>query len=108
MHHVMVGIFRDLLEEGARARSFKQVVEDNALLSGPFSEERAGFSTIADTVAVPDGNGGWLVSGKKNWADRKSVVSGTGVSVRVYLGGRRVITKETTKQKTTHNVTEKR
>src|SRR3546814_13927940 len=68
MHHVMVGIFRDLLEEGARARLFKQVVEDNALLSGPFSEERAGFSTIADPVAVPDGNGGWLGGGKKNWA----------------------------------------
>ena len=68
MHHVMIGIFRDLLEEGARARLFKEVVENNALLSGPFSEERAGFSTIADTVAVPDGNGGWLVSGKKNWA----------------------------------------
>jgi alkylation response protein AidB-like acyl-CoA dehydrogenase len=68
MHHVMVGIFRDLLEEGARERLFKEVVENNALLSGPFSEERAGFSTIADTVAVPDGNGGWLVSGKKNWA----------------------------------------
>ena len=68
MHQVMVGIFRDLLEEDARARLFKQVVEDNALLSGPFSEERAGFSTIADTVAVPDGHGGWLVSGKKNWA----------------------------------------
>ncbi len=68
MHHVMIGIFRDLLEEGARARLFKQVVENDALLSGPFSEERAGFSTIADTVAVPDGNGGWLVSGKKNWA----------------------------------------
>lgn len=68
MHHVMIGIFRDLLEEGARARLFKDVVENDALLSGPFSEERAGFSTIADTVAVPDGNGGWLVSGKKNWA----------------------------------------
>ncbi|HUD93490.1 acyl-CoA dehydrogenase family protein [Sphingobium sp.] len=68
MHHVMIGIFRDLLEEGARARLFKEVVENDALLSGPFSEERAGFSTIADTVAVPDGNGGWLVSGKKNWA----------------------------------------
>jgi alkylation response protein AidB-like acyl-CoA dehydrogenase len=68
MHHVMVGIFRDLLEEGARARLFREVVENDALLSGPFSEERAGFSTIADTVAVPDGNGGWLVSGKKNWA----------------------------------------
>lgn len=68
MHHVMIGIFRDLLEEGARARLFREVVENDALLSGPFSEERAGFSTIADTVAVPDGKGGWLVSGKKNWA----------------------------------------
>ncbi|RJG57880.1 acyl-CoA dehydrogenase [Sphingobium terrigena] len=68
MHHVMVGIFRDLLEESARVRLFKEVVENSALLSGPFSEERAGFSTIADTVAVPDGKGGWLVSGKKNWA----------------------------------------
>src|SRR3546814_11034122 len=27
-------------------------------------------------------------------ADRKSVVSGTGVSVRVYLGGRRIIKKK--------------
>lgn len=68
MHHVMVGIFLNLLEEDARARLFKDVVENNALISGPFSEERAGFSTIADTVAVPDGNGGWHVSGKKNWA----------------------------------------
>lgn len=51
MHHVMVGIFRDLLQEEARTRLFRQVVEDNALISGPFSEERAGFSTIADTVA---------------------------------------------------------
>ncbi|QHS10295.1 acyl-CoA dehydrogenase family protein [Sinimarinibacterium sp. NLF-5-8] len=68
MHHVMVGIFRELLNEEARTRLFKQVVEDNALISGPFSEERAGFSTLADTVAVPDGNGGWKVTGKKNWA----------------------------------------
>jgi alkylation response protein AidB-like acyl-CoA dehydrogenase len=68
MHHVMVGIFRNLLEEGARARLFKQVVEENALISGPFSEERAGFSTLADTVAVPDGQGGWHVTGRKNWA----------------------------------------
>jgi alkylation response protein AidB-like acyl-CoA dehydrogenase len=68
MHHVMVGIFKGLLPEEPRARLFKQIVEEQALISGPFSEERAGFSTIADTVAVPDGKGGWLVSGKKNWA----------------------------------------
>lgn len=68
MHHVMVGIFRDMLPEDVRARLFKRIVEDDALISGPFSEERAGFSTIADTVAVPDGNGGWHISGKKNWA----------------------------------------
>lgn len=68
MHHVMVGIFLNLLEEDVRARLFRQVVEDQAMISGPFSEERAGFSTIADTVAVPDGQGGWRVTGKKNWA----------------------------------------
>lgn len=68
MHHVMVGIFLNLLEEEARARLFKQVVEEQALISGPFSEERAGFSTLADTVAVPDGDGGWRITGKKNWA----------------------------------------
>jgi alkylation response protein AidB-like acyl-CoA dehydrogenase len=68
MHHVMVGIFLHLLDEEPRARLFKQIVEENALICGPFSEERAGFSTIADTVAVPAADGGWHVSGKKNWA----------------------------------------
>jgi len=68
MHHVMVGIFSGMLPEEPRARLFKQIVEEQALISGPFSEQRAGFSTIADTVAVPDGKGGYLVSGKKNWA----------------------------------------
>ncbi len=68
MHHVMVGIFREMLSEEARTRLFKRVVENREMISGPFSEERAGFSTVADTVAVPDGNGGWKVSGRKNWA----------------------------------------
>lgn len=68
MHQTMVGIFRGLLHEEARARVFGQIVEHQLLISGPFSEERAGLSGLADTVAVPDGSGGWRVTGKKSWA----------------------------------------
>ena len=68
MHQTMVGIFRGLLDEDSRKRVFGRIVEENLLVSGPFSEERAGLSGLADTIAVPDGNGGWRVSGKKSWA----------------------------------------
>lgn len=68
MHHVMVGIFRELLDEPAREKLFSKIVEDGSMLSGTLSEERAGISGLSDTVCVPDGNGGWLASGAKNWA----------------------------------------
>ncbi|WP_350246556.1 acyl-CoA dehydrogenase family protein [Rhodococcus sp. D-6] len=68
MHHVMVGIFRNLLDEPARERLFRRIVETGDMLSGTLSEERAGISGLSDTTAVPDGNGGWTVNGKKNWA----------------------------------------
>jgi len=68
MHQTMVGIFRGLLNEEGKKRVFGQVVEQQKLISGPFSEERAGLSGLADTVAIPDGKGGWVVSGKKSWA----------------------------------------
>ena len=68
MHQTMVGIFRGLLDEPSRERVFGQIVAEQKLVSGPFSEDRAGLSGLADTVAVPDGKGGWLVSGKKSWA----------------------------------------
>ncbi|MGE4426768.1 MAG: acyl-CoA dehydrogenase family protein, partial [Solirubrobacteraceae bacterium] len=68
MHQTMVGIFRGLLTEEKREEVFGQVVNDRAIICGPFSEDRAGLSGLADTVAVPDGDGGWTVKGKKTWA----------------------------------------
>lgn len=68
MHHVMVGIFRNLLDEPARERLFRRIVETGDMISGTLSEERAGITGLSDTQAVPDGNGGWVVTGKKNWA----------------------------------------
>lgn len=68
MHHVMVGIFRNLLDEPARERLFGDIVKNGSMISGTLSEERAGITGLSDTKAVPDGNGGWHVTGKKNWA----------------------------------------
>jgi alkylation response protein AidB-like acyl-CoA dehydrogenase len=68
MHQTMIGIFRGLLDEPARERLFGQVVDEGTLICGAFSEDRAGLTGLADTVAKPDGKGGWHVSGKKTWA----------------------------------------
>ncbi len=70
MHQSMVGIFRGstALTEDARARLMRSVVEGRLLLCGPFSEARAGLSGLADTVAVPSPDGGWKLTGRKNWA----------------------------------------
>lgn len=70
MHQSMVGIFRGTpaLDEPARERLFRQVVDEDKLLCGPFSEARAGLTGLADTVAVPAPGGGWHISGKKNWS----------------------------------------
>src|SRR3546814_18527495 len=42
------------------------------------------------------------------WRDRKSVVEGTSVSVRVDLGGRRIIKKKKRKHQTVHTPTKKK
>ncbi|MDQ1425189.1 MAG: hypothetical protein QOD72_2687 [Acidimicrobiaceae bacterium] len=68
MHQTMIGMFRGLLDEPAKRRVFGQVVDEQALVCGAFSEDRAGLTGLADTVAVPDGRGGWRISGKKTWA----------------------------------------
>ncbi|WP_320671830.1 acyl-CoA dehydrogenase family protein [Patulibacter defluvii] len=68
MHQTMVGIFRGLLDDAARARVFGLVVEQGQLVCGCFSEDRAGLAGLADTVAVPDAAGGWRISGRKTWA----------------------------------------
>lgn len=68
MHQTMIGIFRGLLDEPTRQRVFTEVVDERKIVCGPFSEDRAGLTGLADTVAVPDGDGGWRIRGKKTWA----------------------------------------
>lgn len=70
MHQSMVGIFRGTpaLDDAARERLMRSIARDRLLLCGPFSEARAGLSGLADTTAVPTGDGGWRLTGKKNWA----------------------------------------
>ena len=70
MHQAMVGIFRNspALSEQTRAQLMSSVGRDRAILCGPFSEARAGLSGLADTVAVPQPEGGWRISGQKNWS----------------------------------------
>jgi alkylation response protein AidB-like acyl-CoA dehydrogenase len=69
MHQAMVGIFRNTpaLDEDVRDSIMTAVARDRKVLCGPFSEARAGLSGLADTVAVPDGDG-WRITGKKNWS----------------------------------------
>lgn len=70
MHQSMVGIFRNTpaLDDDARERLMRSIVDERLLLSGPFSEARAGLSGLADTTAVPVAGGGWRITGRKNWA----------------------------------------
>jgi len=68
MHQTMVGIFRGLLSDEAKATWFPQIAGENKIVCGPFSEERAGLIGLADTSAAPVAGGGWSISGKKTWA----------------------------------------
>jgi alkylation response protein AidB-like acyl-CoA dehydrogenase len=68
MHQVMVGILRGLMSEEMREQWLSLIAQENKLLCGAFSEERAGFSGLADTTAIPTGDGNWKISGKKVWA----------------------------------------
>lgn len=67
MHQTMVGIFRGLLDEPTKERVFRGIVEDRDIVCGPFSEDRAGLMGLADTIAIPDGDG-WIIRGQKTWA----------------------------------------
>lgn len=70
MHQTMVGIFRTTpsLDDDKRTAVMTKVATENAILCGPFSEARAGLAGLADTVAVPQPDGGWRITGKKNWS----------------------------------------
>lgn len=66
MHYITVGLALGLLDETQRKHWLSRVV-DGAIMFGPISEKRAGFSGLADTIAIPQPEGGWKLYGQKNW-----------------------------------------
>jgi len=68
MHQTMVGIFRGLIPDSAKEEWFPKIAQENQLVCGPFSEERAGLMGLADTTASPADDGGWIINGKKTWS----------------------------------------
>jgi alkylation response protein AidB-like acyl-CoA dehydrogenase len=66
MHFTMTGIFRGLLSADKRAEWFPRIAQGDKIVCGPFSEERAGLTGLADTVAVPVADG-FRISGRKTW-----------------------------------------
>ena len=66
MHYIMVGIAGGLMSE-EQNKYWLGRVADGDLIFGPFSEQRAGFSGLADMRAVPQPDGGWRLYGKKTW-----------------------------------------
>lgn len=66
MHYIMVGIAGNLMSE-EQNRYWLGRVAEGELVFGPFSEQRAGFSGLADMQAVPQKGGGWRLYGKKTW-----------------------------------------
>jgi alkylation response protein AidB-like acyl-CoA dehydrogenase len=68
MHQVMVGILRGLMSEKQQDRWMSLIAAENKLMCGAFSEERAGLTGLADTVAKPTSGGAYEISGRKVWA----------------------------------------
>jgi alkylation response protein AidB-like acyl-CoA dehydrogenase len=67
MHQVMVGILKGLMSEEQQEEWLSRIAAENLLMCGAFSEERAGFSGLADMTAVPT-DGQFRVNGRKVWA----------------------------------------
>lgn len=70
MHTGVVGIIRSSvgIGEELKERTLRRIAQEGAIICGAFSEQRAGLTGLADTVAVPQAGGGWRITGKKNWA----------------------------------------
>src|ERR1700730_12733983 len=66
MHFIIVGMSMGLMSETQNKYWLGRVV-DGDIMFGPFSEQRAGFSGLADMKAVPQPGGGWKLYGKKTW-----------------------------------------
>ena len=57
MHYIMVGIAGSLMSE-TQNKYWLGRVADGDIMFGPFSEQRAGFSGLADMKAIPQPGGG--------------------------------------------------
>jgi alkylation response protein AidB-like acyl-CoA dehydrogenase len=66
MHFITLGIVMANMGD-AQMKHWMAKVNNGAVLFGPWSEQRAGFSGLADTKAVPQPGGGWKIYGKKTW-----------------------------------------
>ena len=66
MHYIMVGITGGLMSDTQNKYWLGRVAQGE-IMFGPFSEQRAGFSGLADMKAVPQPDGGWKLYGTKNW-----------------------------------------
>jgi alkylation response protein AidB-like acyl-CoA dehydrogenase len=67
MHQVMVGILKGLMSDKQMEEWLGRVAEEQLLMCGAFSEERAGFSGLADMSAKSSGDG-YSITGRKVWA----------------------------------------
>ena len=67
MHQVMVGILKGLMSEAQMEQWMTRIAEEQLLMCGAFSEERAGFGGLADMTAKPSGDG-YSITGRKVWA----------------------------------------
>src|SRR6202161_1073936 len=77
MHYIMVGIAGSLMSE-KQNKYWLGRVADGDLIFGPFSEQRAGFSGLADMRAVPQPGGGWRLYGTQTWgtlADAADIIT---------------------------------
>ncbi|MGQ0629930.1 MAG: acyl-CoA dehydrogenase family protein [Sporichthyaceae bacterium] len=66
MHYITFGIVMANMGD-AQMKHWAAKVCDGAIAFGPWSEQRAGFSGLADTKAIPQPGGGWKIYGKKTW-----------------------------------------
>ncbi|MBA3743581.1 acyl-CoA dehydrogenase family protein [Sporichthya sp.] len=66
MHFIMFGIAMANMSD-EQNKYWGGRVCGGELIFGPFSEQRAGFSGLADTRAIPQPGGGWKLYGKKTW-----------------------------------------
>jgi alkylation response protein AidB-like acyl-CoA dehydrogenase len=67
MHQVMVGILKGLMPDEQQEHWMSRIAAEQLLVCGAFSEERAGFTGLADMTAVPCDEG-FRVNGRKVWA----------------------------------------